>query len=184
MKKIILSVVVLACFLSQTNAQIKFGIKGGVNFDKFNYTDVKSNSTTGWQAGVLLQVKVPGIGIGIQPEALYTVRNMEAYNAKGSSKNNIHYLEVPVNVQWGLDLVLLRPFLMFGPYFCYAVNIKGDVLKDRINKFDWGIGLGAGLDIWKLQFGARYTWGLQNVSSVKDFDMKSNSFKVSLGYLF
>ena len=181
MKKIILSVVVMACFLSQINAQVKFGIKGGVNFDSFKYKDAKSNTMTGWQAGVLLQVKVPVIGIGIQPEAIYTARIQEQL---GGKNQKINYLEIPVNLQWGPSLPLLHPFLMAGPYFAYAVNIKSDALKNTMKNFDWGIGLGAGLDIWKLQFAARYTWGLQNVSSVKDFEQKNNSFKISLGFLF
>ena len=188
MKKIILSVVVVACFLSQTNAQIKFGIKGGVTFDNFNYKDAKEElkigNSTGWQAGALLKVKVPVIGIGIQPELLYTVRKAQVTDGGGKdATNTINYLEVPVNLQWGPDLVLLQPYLMFGPYFSYAFNIKGEELKDKLNKSDWGVSLGAGLDVWKLQVAARYSWGLQDVG-VKDFKLKTNSFKVSLGILF
>ena len=190
MKKIILSIVVMACFLSQINAQVRFGVKGGLNFDNFNCKDVKNElkigNSTGWQAGVLLQVKVPVIGIGVQPELLYTVRNAKMPVSQAIGKdvvNTISYLEVPINLQWGPDLLLLHPYLMVGPYFSYTLNIKGDELKDKIDKLDWGIGLGAGLDIRKLQFGARYTWGLQDVG-VKDFEMKTNSFKVSLGFLF
>ena len=189
MKKIILSIVVMACFLSQINAQVKFGIKGGVTFDDFNYKNengLKIGNSAGWQAGVLLKVKVPVIGIGVQPELLYTVRNAKVpvHHASGKDgKNTISYLEVPINLQWGPDLLLLHPYLMVGPYFSYALNIKGDELKNKIDKLDWGISLGAGLDIWKLQFGARYSWGLQDVG-MKDFELKTNSFKVSLGILF
>ena len=186
MKKIILSIMFMAFCMSQINAQFHFGIKGVVPFDHFKYND-RSNLSAGWQAGVLFQFKVPVAGIGVQPELLYTVRNasIPVYYASGSDgKNPISYLEVPVNLQWGPDLLLLHPYVSAGPYFGYALSIKGNELKDRIGKLDWGIGLGAGLEVWKFQFEARYTWGLQDVSSVKDFSMKTNSFKLSLGFLF
>jgi len=182
MKKYIIFIMVLAC-CSQINAQIHFGIKGGINFDNFKLKDAKElsiSNTTGWQAGVLLQFRVPVIGIGVQPEVLYTVRNAKANDVS----NSVSYLEVPLNVQWGLNLAIVRPYLMAGPYFSYAMNFKGDEFKKRLDKFDWGVGLGAGIEIRKIQLGARYQWGLQNVSRVRDFEMKNNSFRLSLAILF
>jgi len=188
MKKIILSMMVVACSLSPINAQFHFGIKGGVTFDNFSYKDDKKelsiDRATGWQAGVLLQVKVPVIGIGVQPEVLYTVHKAHVTNAVGKDEmNSISYVEVPINLQWGPSIPLLRPYVEVGPYFGYAVSIKGDELKDRIEKTDWGIGVGIGLEVWKFQLGARYTWGLQDVG-MKDFEMKNKSLRLSLGILF
>ena len=186
MKKLILSIIVVACCMSHVNAQLRFGVKGGVILDNFSFKDktteaskLSLKNSTGWQAGVLLQVKVPVIGIGVQPEVLYTMHKAKV----NDSDNTIGYLEVPVNLQWGLSLPLLRPYVEIGPYFGYALNIKGDELKDKVEKTDWGIGFGVGLDVWKLQAGARYTLGLQDVG-VKDLDMKNRSFRVSLGLLF
>jgi len=184
MKKFIISIMFMACYMSLINAQVHFGIKGGVNFDNFNLKGAKNELTisnsAGWQAGVLLQFKVPVIGIGVQPELLYTVRNAKANEVS----NRISYLEVPLNVQWGLNLAILRPYLMAGPYFSYALNFKGNELKDRIEKIDWGVGLGAGVEIRKIQFGARYQWGIQDVSHVRDFKIKNNSFRLSMAILF
>ena len=184
MKKIILTIVMVACFLSQIDAQIKFGIKGGVNFEHFKLKDAREKLTfdnsVGWQAGVLLQAKIPVIGLGVQPELLYTVKKADVAN----ESNRIQYFEVPLNVRFGLNLLVVRPYLMGGPYFSYALKTEGTVFKPQINKFDWGIGLGGGVEIWKLQLGARYSWGLQNVSKVKEFEMKNNTFSVSLGLLF
>ena len=183
MKKIILAILITACYISQINAQVKFGLKGGVNFDnyKLKNTPLTVENSTGWQAGALLQLKVPGVGVAVQPELLYTVNKVNVDHAS----NGIHYFEIPINLQLGLNLVLLRPYLQAGPYFGYALKTEGDVFKEKINKFDWGIGLGGGLEIWKLQFDARYSWGLQNVTiSATNFEMKNNRFTVSLAYLF
>ena len=183
MKKIILAIMMTACFLSQINAQLRFGVKGGINFDNPKIEDyrntLKVENSTGWQAGALFQIKVPGVGVALQPELLYTVRKVNV----DQQSNGIHYFEVPVNLQLGLDLVLLRPYLQAGPYFGYALKTEGEKFKDNLSKFDWGIGLGGGLEIWKFQLDLRYSWGLQNVSNMKDFEMKNNRFTIALGIL-
>ena len=182
MKKIVFAVMLLVCFLNLNNAQINFGIKGGFNFANFNYKDTKLRieNSTGWQAGILLQVQDPVMGLGIQPELLYTVVNGDIEQAT----NSIHYFRVPINLYKSFNLMKLRPYIEAGPYFSYALNFVGDVFESRIEKFDWGIGLGAGIGINKLLFGARYSWGLQDVSGMKDFEMKNNTFSLSLAILF
>jgi len=185
MKKIILVMVMMACYLSQINAQVHFGLKAGLNFDNFKMKNVKIDPPTlknssGWQAGALLQFKVPVVGLGVQPELLYTVCKTNIDQAT----NKIHYFEVPVNLQWGLNLLLVRPYLQGGPYFGYALKSDGTWFEDKINKFDWGIALGAGVEVWKLQLSGRYQWGLQNVTKVTDFDLKNRRFNLSLGFLF
>ena len=185
MKRIILAMVITACFASQINAQFRFGLKGGLNFANFKIEqDAKEKLTfdnsTGWQAGALFQVKIPGLGLAVQPELLYTVSKANV----DQRENGIHYFEVPINAQMGLDLKILRPYLQAGPYFGYALKLDGDHFRENINRFDWGIGLGAGLEVWKVQLDLRYSWGLQDVSSMRDFQMKNNRFTVALGIFF
>ena len=184
-KKIILAVVLMACCMSQMNAQVKFGIKGGLNFDKFKFDENTKNklnleNASGWQAGALLQIKIPVVGIGVQPELLYTVCKTNI----DTEPHSIHFFEVPIMLQWGLDLMIVRPYIQGGPYFGYVLKADGPTFDDKIGKNDWGIALGAGIDIWKFQFGARYQWGLQNVSSVTDFELKNNRLNLSLGFRF
>ena len=182
MKKIILVIMIMACYTSQISAQLKFGVKGGVNYTNFKVKDAQfsTSNSTSWQIGALMQTKVPILGMGVQPELLYTV-----YKADVNGRSNgIHYLQVPVNVFQSFNLLVVRPYLMAGPYFGYAVNIDGRAFKNQVDRFDWGIGLGGGIEIWKLQFGARYSWGLQNVSKVNEFKMRNNTFSLSLAYLF
>ena len=184
MKKMFFSIVMMLCFISQINAQVSFGLKGGLNFDDFKLKNAKEQLTienvSGWQAGALLQFKIPGTGIGIQPELLYTVSRANI-NEKA---NSIHYFEVPLNLQLGLNLVVIRPYIQGGPYFGYALKTDGEWFKDKINKYDWGVALGAGIEIWKFQFSGRYQWGLQNVSDRSEFELKNNRFNLSLGFLF
>ena len=182
MKKFVLTIAVISCCVCYVDAQIKFGVKGGLNFESIGqYESIfdKDNKAVGWQAGVLLQAKMPIIGIGIQPELLYSVK-------KGDSDHSVSYFEIPLNLRYELNLLLIRPFVMAGPYFGYAVDMSGRLFESHeVEKFDWGFGFSGGVEIWKLQFGARYSLGLQDVGidNVSE-KLKNRTFTLSLAFLF
>ena len=59
-----------------------------------------------------------------------------------------------------------------------------------LNRLEYGIGLGAGLDIWKFQVTGRYCWDL---GKVMDFEWegadtfkggKNKGFELSLAFIF
>ena len=85
MKRIVLVILILACCLNATDAQVRFGIKGGMNFENFDFKDARNELTVGnaigWQAGALLQFKIPVVGLGLQPELLYTVKKGDTLSA-------------------------------------------------------------------------------------------------------
>jgi hypothetical protein len=185
MKKILL---ILAAIVFSVNiqAQLRFGVKAGVNFSEFNSKEqTLQDNGTAWQVGLVSQFKIPLIGLGIQPELLYSVN-------KGNDQS-IDCFTVPINIRWQpLPIPIIKPIILVGPYFGYAVNFKGfkDSVKDNITRLDWGIGLGGGVEIWKLQIEGRYNWGLQNIAknvsidNVKDISLKSNVFTLSATYFF
>lgn len=79
------------------------------------------------------------------------------------------------SIQPSLDLMLARIFLDISPYVGYGLHGSGDFKKiwskDIVNKLEYGIGLGAGLKIWKIQALARYSWnfgGLVNTTDTMD----------------
>ena len=180
MKKIFVTILVMACFISQMDAQIRFGLKAGLNFDTFKTESVSltHKNSTGWQAGAMLQVMIPVIGLGVQPELLYTAKKLEIDN----HQNGIGYFEVPVNLRYEFNLLLLRPFLTAGPYFGYIINTCSET-KD-IEKSEWGLGFGGGLEVWKIHLGLRYSLGIKDVKVSDVLDVKNRTFSISLGYLF
>jgi len=182
MKRVLL-IFVLFLFAESVHAQLRFGLKAGLNYTNFgsDMGELLDTKGTSLQVGLVSQFKIPIVGLGIQPELLYSVN-------KGGD-NSIGYFNVPINIRWQpLPIPLVKPILLVGPYFGYAVNFKG-FSKENIEKFDWGIGLGAGVEIWKLQIAGRYSWGLKNIAikSVQDIgnvSLKNNVFSLSLAYLF
>jgi len=195
MKKIVISAIALF-FALNLSAQSHWGIKAGVNLP----SDLKVNSSaaiesawkgrTGWHAGLLLQLNIPVVGLSIQPELQYSTTK---YEVAGTNYNmEFGHLELPVNIEWGIDLLLLRPFVVAAPYINYGVTYGGEWIKNKDvdwNDFGYGFGLGAGIEIWRLQIMGKYNWALGNLSKVKTEDWglnksKLNNFQLSVAILF
>lgn len=175
MKKIFfLSLLSIVLVCGSATAQFKFGVKGGLNFTNFNSAKDFDNST-GWHLGLVSQVSIPVVGLGLQPELLYTVAK--------SGEGSINYIQIPINIRYQLIPGPIRPIILAGPYFSYASNFSG-VFNGNTQRLDWGLGLGAGVEIWKIQFAGRYSWGLQNISKADDVNIKNNAFTLSLAYFF
>ena len=85
-------------------------------------------------------------------------------------------VNVPVSVQWGPNLIVARPFLDITPYVGYTLsnNVKtvvGDVksIVKGEKSVDYGIGLGGGINVWKLQAIVRYNWSFGTMGDISGF---------------
>ena len=166
-----------------------FGLVGGANFCSANIAGVSAESMTQWHAGLAYKLNLP-LGFHVQPTLLYNVKGSD-FNLSNTDFT-VGYLELMASVQWGIDLILFRPFLDVSPYVGYAVNHAGDLStawKEFGNKLDYGVGVGGGLDIWRFQLVARYNWDFgqifksdQSVSPV--VDARFRGVTLSLAYFF
>jgi opacity protein-like surface antigen len=195
MKKILLIAALVGLSAAAQAKMLAFGVKAGVNMPHFK-TDlnVDSKADLGFHAGVFGQLNIPIIGLGVQPELLYLNQSLSRIDASGKqSKSASSYLDVPLNVTWGIDLKVIRPFIALTPYVRYSFsNVKTYVVsstssslveEQKLNKFDYGVGGGVGIDLFsKLQLMGRYSWGLSDLVSSGNY--KVQSFIVSLGYIF
>lgn len=165
-----------------------FGFKGGLNFSNL-YTDQvdDNNVLTGFNAGLYAKFPIAK-GIAIQPEISYTTKGAElVYNnafAKGTSKFNVNYIEVPVL----LVMNITDNFnVHVGPYAAYMVSGKTETDSNiftsenqldtnDFNKFDAGIAGGVGVDLDALNFGVRYNYGLTNIGKERNFGGTNYTF--------
>ena len=168
MKKYVIAIALAAAMLfAGTNASAQvghFGVVGGMTFSKAK--DVNKDmmkNYTGFHAGVTYQLNLP-LGFSIQPELIYNQRGTKVAAPIGDLHGNtsVGFIELPVNIQWGPDLVLFR--------------------------WEYGIGLGVGIEVWKFQLSGRYCWSFGNnlpetVAEVFD-DAKFGGFELSLAFLF
>lgn len=188
MKRIALVVATVLMFLSATvSAQTRFGVTGGFSFNKTNFTDVVSEKDpVGWYAGATLSIDLPS-GFTIQPTLQYHEKN--AFVSKDITQK-MGYIELPVSFQWGPDLLVFRPFLDVTPFIGYAVDnetvanfsvaeVDLESLKirnwDGKERLEYGLGLGGGIEVWRLQIVARYIWSFGPLYDLKEWaDLKGH----------
>ena len=178
MKKLLaIAFATLMCTLA--GAQSHFGVIGGATFS--NVSDIKSLSdaakaVTRYHAGVTYQYKFDK-GFAIQPSLMYHCKDAKVDNLKTG------YLELPVGLQWGPDLLLFRPYVEVAPMVGVAVNSEID--KSMLNRLEYGVGLGGGVEIWHFQISARYNWDINPY--IKKSEGTSGSYRcvtLSLAAMF
>lgn len=192
--KKIAAVIVLALGTSLTaNAQettdltsktgANFGFKGGLNLSNLYTEDVDDeNGLIGFNAGLFLELPISS-SLSLQPELLYSVKGAElTYDnafASGTGKFRLNYIEAPVLLRANLT----NNFnIHFGPYFAYLVdakisnetdgggfNFEEEIDNDDLNKLDYGLAVGLGIEFDSFGIGARYNYGLQTVGKERTF---------------
>lgn len=208
MKKSILFALAMFFFSTISNAQLRFGVKAGTNLSNFASASSvldQVKGATNYQFGVLFQAKA--FGFAIQPEILYSVKSGQFSNTKASdiiSGTDIEYqsnnIEIPVNLQFGLDMGPARIFLQGGPYVSFLTSalVNGSVdtydrIKENMNTFDYGVGAGVGAEVMNLQLTVKYDWGLSKLGkesmlageNVNPFnELQNRNLSISLAYLF
>lgn len=180
MKRFDSILVVLAIFMaipvtvSAKGGIFKAGVKGGLNFTSIShfelgYISESVSSYTGFNAGLAFSIAMPVNGMTLQPELNYVSKGA-MFRGDNSSRIRMDYIEMPVNLQYGLDLILMRPFLMLSPYVGYSVlRQPADMDWTRLNRFEYGIGVGGGIDLWRFQLQVKYNWNISKlVKNVPD----------------
>lgn len=206
MKNLILAGMICLSFVSFTKAQTlspSVGIKGGVNFTNLYTEDVDDNNIlTSFNAGLYVNLPVSS-GVSIQPELNFSRKGSElVYDnafASGTTRLKLNYLEMPVL----LKLNVTPNFnIHFGPYAAYLIdgkatnesndgsfNFEDNISNDDLNKWDYGLSGGVGLDFGSTSLGVRYNYGLQNIGKERDFggstytfpDSKNSALSMYLG---
>ncbi len=179
MKRLLISVVALFMIFSvQASAQARLGVIAGMNFNTSKFTDISVKSKAGWNAGLSCLVDLP-LGFSVQPSLVYSQKSA---SITSEISQNMGFVELPLSVQWGPDLLVLRPFIDVTPYIGYAVSnrtrISNEIIDAKIKgknwegkeRFEYGLGLGGGLNVWKFQIIARYCWNFGSLYNNSTWD--------------
>jgi hypothetical protein len=167
----------------------RFGALAGHNSSTVrNEVTSAQDDVRRFAAGVAAQVIWPN-GFVLQPEVLYSQKG--TYFGGGTVKFNIDYIELPVKFMYRIQLTHIKPFGFVAPYGAYLINAEQDGanqtsehLSDQVAKYDYGLGVGAGFDIWFFQLSFRYSWGFARVLPEETESSRNRTFNVSLGLFF
>lgn len=174
MKKLILSAVAVFAFgfaSAQQSEEMKFGVKGGLNFSNFT-GDVESDGKTGVYVGGLVDIPVSG-AFHVQPELLFS--------SEGADDASLSFIRIPIMGKY----YLIEEFsLQAGPNIGFKVG--GDDNADSITKsLDFGLGFGAAYELpVGVFFDLRYNAGLANIYDGDGAKVGTSSFQIGLGYRF
>ena len=140
--------------------------------------------------------------IDVQPSLIYNVKGTTFTNAAENFESfetdvNTGFIELPVQLQAGVTIGnLVRVYGLAEPFVGYAVSHFLDGEFDKSwkyvkNKLEYGISLGAGVDIFThLQINLKYIW---NFGDLYDFDLgdvgeglrgDANGIRLSVALLF
>jgi hypothetical protein len=166
MKKIVFVAIALL-FAFQASAQFSVGVLAGTVFPTAKLAEVSADDPVKFYGGVTCNFDLP-LGFSIQPAVNFVSK--DAYFREDLVVET-QIIELPVSFQWGPDLLVFRPFVDVTPFagFRLGTNIEkflpdGTGIRSSIRnvdkKFEYGIGVGGGIDIWKLRLTARYNWNL------------------------
>ena len=170
MKKILTFLVAVLATASVAHAQ--FGIIGGFTSSKTSI-DTKNISenfkgVSLFHAGIAYKVKLP-LGFAIQPALTYEMKGANLDQVKSineglsSLSTKAGYIQLGAGIQWGIDLLVARPFLLVQPFFGYqvtgsekltadgsvSISSINDVFKTAKNKLEYGFELGGGVEVVK-----------------------------------
>lgn len=171
------------CFGESLSAG-NFGVFGGANFHTYRPKEAGMKTLTQWNAGLVYKCNLP-LGFQIHPTLMYSVKDATAESVPVDL--SVGYLELLASVQWGIDLILFRPYLEVSPFVGYGLNkwSGNKTVWDAMNKLDYGVGVGGGLQVWRFQVAARYNWSFgQAFTAQKTGNVDFNGVTLSLTYFF
>ena len=177
------------------DAQIRFGVKGGVNLTQVetNLKAIKDNST-GYFIGPMIEATIPGIGLGVDGAIMYAQRGKDELKMEG--------VEVPLNLKLTIGAgSSLSIFLAAGPDFFLnlkdldlgAIDATIQGYKAKEKKAQVGLNLGGGVKLMQhLQLGHNYMIPLGDSFSFKkaadavgeDESFKYKNWQLTLAYIF
>ena len=211
MKKILSLVFMVAAMMYATsaNAQIKFGLKGGLNVTSMSFSEdvLDASNKTGFFVGPMVKVTVPIVGLSFDAAALYDQKEADVkYVGTDGDFGQVNVkqqsINIPVNVRYGFGLSsLANIFLFAGPQWGINVGDKNFKWNEEssysLKKSNFSVNVGAGVTLLShLQISANYniacgksadaSFSRPNdvvTSGLKD-KSRNNSWQIALGYWF
>ena len=166
MKKILLIAVMFIAY-NTSNAQISYGIKGGLNYNYANIDGIKDfavDNKVGYNIGGFLRVKIPLLGFYVQGEPTYTRLNAEVTDKNGKlGTTNLGSNRFDLPVLAGFKFALFRFYA--GPVMSWNLGSSVDwesvdvVVKDKTSI---GGQVGVGVELGRLMVDLRYEGGISH----------------------
>ena len=188
----------------------EFGIKAGFNssnmhmvYDRMLSND--SNMKTGFHIGATAEfplTEIFSLETGLLLSSKGFVEEVKDFNYKVIF--NPLYLDIPLNVKASSYIGGTKIYFVFGPYVGIGLSgtIKGGEIVDGVTtsyendiewgsdidsdfkRMDFGLIIGAGVELNSIQIGLNYSLGLANISPQTNVKVNNRVLGISVGYKF
>lgn len=201
----LLVMIVTMTAANNASAQIKFGLKGGVNVTdmSLNSSVFDASNRTGFFVGPTIKVQLPLVGLGIDASALYDQREAKIKVGNTTTKETLRSqaINIPINLRYGWGLSsMANIFLFAGPQFGFNVGDKDQKITESstwsVKNSNFSLNFGAGVTLLShLQLTANYnvvcgktsdatiTEGLDQLTN-KEVRSRANAWQIALAYYF
>jgi len=198
-KVICLSFIICHLPFNEAQAQVSFGIKGGLNETKLslNQSDLEESisNKSGFFIGPTVRFTLPIVSLSMDAAVLYDQREAEVKDT--GEKLQQKSVQIPIHARYGFGLgAFASLYLYAGPQFGF--NVGGDTEKQKVS--DWSlktanISGNAGLGLMfanHLQVSVNYNFALSKNAEYKiikdgvedNAKVKNNAWQIALAYYF
>lgn len=195
---------VLAAFVAvlalsmPSQARLRIGPRVGIDVSSlhFNQHIFDKENRVGFTAGLQADLTLP-FGFGFDASVMYARRSIEAVSSTTTIKAKRDYINVPINLKWGLNLPAINkvfiPYVFTGPDFAFLASKRAisDAWNSHKVDVSWNVGVGIEL-VRHLQFSATYGMGMTKLGHTlgitnqphDDIEGRNNNWTVTVAWLF
>jgi len=193
MKRLLIVALVLVAMTASVSAQELspryLGIKGGLNYVKLYGDNIDdAEYMMGYAFGAFYQCRLHP-RFAISPEIYYSVKGAKQDVTDFEMK--LGYIDIPVLFKLMFPTEsTVTPCIYAGGYFSFlmSADFEGIDVKDYTSGTDYGIVLGASIDLelkegkQLVNFDLRYTWGLADIND--DSEDPDKTYNTGFQFLF
>lgn len=199
-------VAVMLMLALQAQAQIKFGVKGGLNVTtmKFNRHVLDKSNSEGFYFGPTMKFTLPVVGLGVDASALYNQCSSKMTAEQGNEQMITNREEtltrqaisIPVNLRYDVGLGDDASIYFFaGPQASFNVGGKIKDIDWKWADTDFSVNVGFGVMLLNhLQVNTNYNVGIGKTGELgehsvfthlrKGFHGRANTWQLGLAYYF
>ena len=186
MKKVLVLLFVAVAMSLPSQAQVKFGLKGGLNLTSISASGTLSDNLknkAGFFVGPTVKIGLPVTGLSLDASALYDQRSAKVEIDNASETIKSQSLQIPINIRYGVGLGSVANLFAFaGPQFGFNLGDKNKKILDEVanwtlrsSNVSANVGIGATI-LGHLQVTANYNFALGKTGEIEVWDAAKNTW--------
>lgn len=193
-KKIFIAAVLTIAVLPAWS-QVHVGLRAGITVNELRLDRdfISSDNRAGYTGGLVLDLNIPVVGLGIEASAMYTHRRDRLTSEDHTYKRN--YIDIPVYARFRLSLPgverFFAPYVFTGPSFSILFDDDAPANVNNSKTYT-SLDLGFGADLFsRARLSMTYGLGITQAMEIIDRDHagsqvegKDRHWTINLAYFF